>query len=137
MSEHPLRDLARAVRELVQAHPANSQAGLATEAYLDHLSAVARCHEANAELQAERRLHEDYCHSLLHPKPDVRHRARGTLYRTTACTELQSSGGPVPEGTELVSYVGEDGKGWSRPKAEFDDGRFEPLLDDYLPEKDR
>lgn len=54
-AEHPLRDLARRVRELVQAHPANSQAALATESYIDHLSAIARCHEANAELELQRR----------------------------------------------------------------------------------
>jgi hypothetical protein len=61
------------------------------------------------------------------PEPTHRHRKRGTYYRVNGRSVLQSSGGPIAEGTELTHYVGRDGDSWSRPTAEFNDGRFECL----------
>lgn len=58
MSEHPLRDFARQIRELAQAHPAYSQASPVVLNCVDHLSAIAGSHEANARLEEARRLHK-------------------------------------------------------------------------------
>ena len=55
-----------------------------------------------------------------------RHRKRGTIYRVQTHAELQAAA-PVPEGTTLTVYLGDDGSAWARPKAEFEDGRFEAL----------
>lgn len=65
-----------------------------------------------------------------------RHKKRGTLYRDSGDCELQSSGGPIEEGTILTTYVSECGRAFARPKAEFDDGRFEklPPSADHMPE---
>lgn len=59
-----------------------------------------------------------------------RHKKRGSVYIEVGTTELQSSAGPVPEGTQITTYIGlDDGKAWCRPSAEFHDGRFESLID--------
>lgn len=58
--------------------------------------------------------------------PAYRHRKRGTLYKVIGRGELQSSR-PVAEGDLLVAYVGEDGRLWLRPEAEFEDGRFDAI----------
>ena len=55
-----------------------------------------------------------------------RHVRRGTSYIEIGRGEVQSDM-PIREGDDLVVYLGEDGKLWLRPTAEFDDGRFEPL----------
>jgi hypothetical protein len=56
-----------------------------------------------------------------------RHKKRGTLYTAVGIVHLQSTGGPVEEGTPLMIYMGMDGKLWARPKDEFFDGRFEAV----------
>lgn len=56
-----------------------------------------------------------------------RHIKRGAVYRLAGISTLQSSGGPIGEGTKIAHYIGEGGDSWSRPQAEFDDGRFEEL----------
>ena len=142
LKEHPLRDLARQIEKVAAEHSTFSQAVKIVMACTDHLCAVAGVHEANArQIDAEKRLaeadklHEDYCRSLLNPKPDYRHKKRGTFYKVVGRSTLQSSK-PVFEGTELISYVGQKGDSWSRPTEEFGDGRFEPIIDDnFLPEK--
>jgi hypothetical protein len=55
-----------------------------------------------------------------------RHLKRGTVYQVRTHAELQAAA-PVPEGTTLTIYIGDDGRTWARPKAEFEDGRFEAL----------
>ncbi len=58
----------------------------------------------------------------------VCHLRRGTKYIVLGVDgELQSSGGPVAEGTKLVTYMGSDWRLWHRPTAEFRDGRFETI----------
>ena len=47
---HPLRDLARKIEELAKGHQAYSQAQPAVSNLVDHLSAIARCHECNNQL---------------------------------------------------------------------------------------
>jgi hypothetical protein len=63
------------------------------------------------------------------PKKQFRHKKRGSVVEIDGDTaELQSAGGPIPEGTVLTVYRHvEDGKRWARPKTEFEDGRFEAL----------
>ena len=63
----------------------------------------------------------------------VRHVKRQSEYTVAPMTfELQSSAGPVPEGTKLVMYVTVDStiKGYARPVNEFNDGRFEKVKGD-------
>lgn len=56
------------------------------------------------------------------------HAKRGSKYVELGRGELQSSAGPVSEGTVLVAYRGtDDGRMWFRPVPEFSDGRFIPL----------
>jgi hypothetical protein len=55
-----------------------------------------------------------------------RHRGRGSFYTMIGVAEVQTSQ-PINEGEALVVYMGEDGKRWARPQAEFEDGRFEKL----------
>lgn len=57
-----------------------------------------------------------------------RHVKRGSEYVVLARGELQSSAGPIPEGTRLITYQGtDDGRVWVRPVDEFEDGRFVPV----------
>lgn len=50
MKEHPLRDLARRIEQLAKDHEAYSQAYRVVQNCCDHLSAIARTHEANVLL---------------------------------------------------------------------------------------
>lgn len=62
----------------------------------------------------------------------VKHKVRGSIYNVSPFTvELQSSAGPVPEGTRLTIYMDiKSFKGYGRPTAEFNDGRFEKVLNE-------
>lgn len=57
-----------------------------------------------------------------------RHKKRDSVYMELCRAELQSSM-PLDEGDTMVVYSGEDGKFWTRPEDEFDDGRFERVGD--------
>lgn len=58
----------------------------------------------------------------------MRHKKRGSTYATLPFdVELQSSAGPIPEGTLLTVYQGENDRWWARANMEFNDGRFEEL----------
>lgn len=48
--DHPLRDLARQIETLAKDHPAYCQAQPAVQNLIDHLCAMARCHEANEKI---------------------------------------------------------------------------------------
>jgi len=48
--KHQLRDLAQRIERVAMRHPAFSQAGGVVQNCCDHLCAIARTHEANAEL---------------------------------------------------------------------------------------
>lgn len=56
-----------------------------------------------------------------------RHLKRGTTYAEVGRGQLQASGGPLGDGSEVVVYRGDDGKLWVRGVVEFEDGRFERL----------
>lgn len=47
---HPLRDLAAKIEAMAKEHPGYSQAQPVIQNAVDHLSAVARCHECNARM---------------------------------------------------------------------------------------
>lgn len=62
----------------------------------------------------------------------ARHIKRGSEYHVAPFTvSLQSSAGPVPEGTRLTIYVSSLGfDGFARATEEFNDGRFEKVQND-------
>jgi hypothetical protein len=63
----------------------------------------------------------------LDPVPTHTHLARGGKYTEIGRGLLQTVK-PITDVTKLVAYVGEDGKWWFRPPAEFDDpARFAKL----------
>ena len=57
-----------------------------------------------------------------------RHRKRGTYYQEIGRAELQAEG-PIREGAMLVIYRGDDAKLWAREASEFEDGRFDPVVE--------
>lgn len=62
------------------------------------------------------------------PRPrHVRHLVRGTCYDVVYEEVSIQAASPIAEGDKIAVYVGEDGKPWGRPVAEFNDGRFETL----------
>ncbi|MDH7796473.1 MULTISPECIES: hypothetical protein [unclassified Beijerinckia] len=92
--------------------------------------------DAYEAAQALRELKKRYEHLVCYSQradPTHRHIKRGTEYRVVGVSKLQTSQ-PIEEGTEIVHYVGVDKQSWSRPASEFNDGRFEILVDRYLPE---
>ena len=56
----------------------------------------------------------------------VRHKKRGSIYAVVGTASLLTVGS-IDEGASLVIYRGASGDLWARPKAEFNDGRFEAL----------
>lgn len=57
-----------------------------------------------------------------------RHLKRGSVYTLIGIAEIQnSSAEPLAEGARIAVYEGANGQLWARPRAEFFDGRFEPL----------
>ena len=59
-----------------------------------------------------------------------RHVKRGSLYLILGTAVRQDSGNPAREGEVLVVYRSEsDGRLWTRPLAEFVDGRFVRVFD--------
>ncbi|MCV9963808.1 hypothetical protein OIU34_18180 [Pararhizobium sp. BT-229] len=65
--------------------------------------------------------------SLLPQTRRVRHRKRGSDYDIMNEAVSVQCAEPIKEGDVLCVYVEEDGKGWARPRGEFNDGRFETL----------
>lgn len=57
-----------------------------------------------------------------------RHVKRNAMYEEIGRAALQSEQ-PVSENTVLVIYKSARGVLWARPEKEFEDGRFEKLLD--------
>lgn len=53
-----------------------------------------------------------------------RDKKRGTYYTEVGLAALQTAE-PIPDGTALIVYRGDDGLLWARPSTEFKDGRFE------------
>jgi hypothetical protein len=60
--------------------------------------------------------------------PAWQHQGSWGVYEEVGRGLLESSGGPVAEGTRLVVYRSELGELFARPEAEFEDGRFTRLL---------
>jgi hypothetical protein len=59
-----------------------------------------------------------------------RHKKRGTTYEEIGRAKLQASDtGGMGDHHPMVVYRGEDGQLWVRPEDEFEDGRFERLVD--------
>lgn len=69
----------------------------------------------------------DFVAGLLPPTRLVRHRKRGSDYDVLLEQVSVQCSTPIKEGDILSVYVDEDGKGWARPRDEFNDGRFESL----------
>lgn len=69
----------------------------------------------------------DFLSALLPSTRLVRHLKRGSDYDVVMEQVSVQCAGPINEGDILSVYVEEDGKGWARPKDEFNDGRFETL----------
>lgn len=57
----------------------------------------------------------------------VRHLKRGSVHGVLTERASVQSDTPIVEGDEVVVYIGEEGRVWIRPPAEFDDGRFVPV----------
>ncbi|MBY3433125.1 hypothetical protein HFN89_02880 [Rhizobium laguerreae] len=64
---------------------------------------------------------------LLPTARNVRHRQRGSDYDVMREEVSVQCARPVQEGDLLTVYVEPDGRGWARPKDEFNDGRFQTL----------
>lgn len=60
-------------------------------------------------------------------QPTHRHKKRGTEYSIVGEAELQISREDLVDGSEMIVYLGTDGKLWVRSKFEFEDGRFEEI----------
>lgn len=64
-----------------------------------------------------------------------RHKKRGSVYEIMGHGKLQAADNPL-DGIDLVFYRSVDtGDLWARPTAEFHDGRFEPVSEDFLDSK--
>ncbi len=61
----------------------------------------------------------------------VRHKKRGTTYTVLGEAGLQTEQ-PLVAGDRLVVYQGLTGDLWARPPHEFEDGRFEDVVAQYL-----
>lgn len=61
-----------------------------------------------------------------------RHKKRGTLYREIGRGFASIAEMPIQDHTAVVIYQGADGTFWVRNAVEFDDGRFEPMVGEYV-----
>lgn len=61
-------------------------------------------------------------------KPTHKHVKRGTFYRVLSEGHLQMEG--PNDNAQMIVYEDETGYVWVRPKSEFFDGRFEPVIAD-------